>query len=43
MERRDTMKEQEEKKEYTTPTVEQLGAVSELTLGSGHSNHDHDA
>jgi hypothetical protein len=34
------MKEQDEKKAYTTPTVEQLGAVNELTLGS---RDDHDS
>jgi hypothetical protein len=40
------MKEQEqEKKSYTSPTVEPLGAVRELTLGSrddrGGDDHGH--
>jgi hypothetical protein len=30
------------KKPYTSPTVEQLGAVRELTLvGSGRNDHNH--
>jgi len=33
----------EEKKVYTSPTVEELGAVSELTLGSrGDNSHGHE-
>jgi hypothetical protein len=37
---------EQEKKSYSTPTVEQLGAVRELTLGSrdnngGGSGHGH--